>query len=39
MKKVIFFVTSLKSMKKGVGSGVGSGSVSQTYKSADPDPY
>jgi hypothetical protein len=27
-----------KSMKKGVVSGVGSGSVSQRYGSADPDP-
>jgi hypothetical protein len=38
MKKK-FFWASLKSLKKGVGSGVGSGSVSQRYGSADPDPH
>jgi hypothetical protein len=39
MKKKNFFA-SLKSMKKGVGSGVrsGSGSISQKYGSWDPDP-
>ncbi len=26
-------------MKKGVGSGVGSGSISQRYGSRDPDPH
>jgi hypothetical protein len=30
---------SLKSLEKGVQSGVGSGSVSQRYGSADPDPH
>jgi hypothetical protein len=30
--------TSLKSLKKGVESGVGSGSISQRYVSGDPDP-
>jgi hypothetical protein len=30
---------SLKSLKKVVGSGVGSGSISQWYRSADPDPH
>ncbi len=29
------FFASLISMKKGVGSGVGSGSISQRYRSAD----
>jgi hypothetical protein len=29
---------SLKSLKKGVGSGVGSVSISQRYVSGDPDP-
>jgi hypothetical protein len=35
-----FFFSSLKSLKKGVGSGVGSGSefISQRYGSEDPDP-
>jgi hypothetical protein len=37
-KKSIFFA-SLKSLKKGVGSGIGSGSISQRYGSADPDPH
>jgi hypothetical protein len=37
MKK-IFFYASLKSMKEGVGSGVGSGSVCQRYGSGDPEP-
>jgi hypothetical protein len=37
MKKISFFA-SLKSMKKGVGSGVGSGSISHRYGSGDPDP-
>ncbi len=36
MKKKFFFA-SLQSLKKGVGSGVGSGSISQRYRSADPD--
>jgi hypothetical protein len=36
-KKNIF--SPLKSLKKGIGSGVGSGSISQRYGSADPDPY
>jgi hypothetical protein len=31
-----FFLASLKSIKKGVGSGVGSGSISQRYGSGDP---
>jgi hypothetical protein len=30
---------SLTSLKKGVGSEVGSGSISQRYGSADPDPH
>jgi hypothetical protein len=40
-----FFLESLKSLKKGVGSGVGSrvgpgsGSISQRNGSADPDPH
>ncbi len=38
----IFFAASLKSMKKGVGSGVGSrsgaGSINQRYGSGDSDP-
>jgi hypothetical protein len=34
MKKYLF-LASLKSMKKGVGSGVGSGSIGQR----DPDPH
>jgi hypothetical protein len=35
-----FFLTSFKSMNKGVGSGVGSesGSISQRCGSGDPDP-
>ncbi len=33
-----FFLASLKSMKKGVGSVVRSGSISQRYGSGDPDP-
>jgi hypothetical protein len=33
------FFASLKSLKKGVGSGVGSGFISQRYRSADPDPH
>ncbi len=37
-EKIIFFFTSFKSLKKGVGSGVGSGSISQRYGSGDPDP-
>jgi hypothetical protein len=37
-KKIIFFA-SLKSLKKGVGSGVGSGSISQRYGSPDPDQH
>ncbi len=35
----IFFVAFFKSLKNGVGSGVGSGSISQRYGSADPDPH
>jgi hypothetical protein len=35
----IFFVTSLKSLKKEVGSGVGSRSIGQRSGSADPDPH
>ncbi len=37
----IFFFASLKSLKTGVGSGVGAGSwcVSQRYKSTDPNPH
>jgi hypothetical protein len=35
MKKIIFFA-SIKSLKKGVGSG--SGPISQRYRSVDPDP-
>jgi hypothetical protein len=38
MKNNIFFA-SLKSVKKGVGSGVGSGFISQRYGSGDPDPH
>ncbi len=40
MKKIIFFA-SLQSLKKEVGSGVGSGSgfISQRYGSADLDPH
>jgi hypothetical protein len=38
MKKIIFFA-SLKSLKKGVGSGAGSRSISQRYWSKDPDPH
>jgi hypothetical protein len=34
-----FFFAHLKSLKKGVRSEVGSGSVSQRYGSADPDPH
>jgi hypothetical protein len=34
----IFFPTYLKTLKKGVGSGVGSGSISHRYGSEDPDP-
>jgi hypothetical protein len=39
--KKIFFFASLKSLKKGVGSGVGSrsGSISQRYGSPDPDQH
>jgi hypothetical protein len=32
------FITSLKSLKKVVGSGAGSGSISQRYRSGVPDP-
>jgi hypothetical protein len=35
----IFFFASLKSLKKGVGSGVRSGSISQRYGPADPDSH
>jgi hypothetical protein len=38
MKKALF-LHPLKSLKKGVGSGVGSGSISQRYESGDPDPH
>jgi hypothetical protein len=40
MKKLSFFL-SLKSLKKGVRSGIGSGSgsISQRYRSTDPDPH
>ncbi len=37
MEKKLFSIASLKSMKKGVGSG--SGSISQRYGSGDPDPH
>jgi hypothetical protein len=33
------FFTSLKSIKEGVGSGAGSGFISQKYKTGDPDPH
>jgi hypothetical protein len=33
------FFASLNSMKKGIGPGVGSGSISQRYASGDPDPH
>ncbi len=36
--KTKYFFASLKSMKKEVGSGIGSGSISQRYGSGDPDP-
>jgi hypothetical protein len=39
MKKEKFFFVSLKSPKKGVGPGVGTGSIYQRYGSADPDPH
>jgi len=38
-KKILIFFASLKSLKKGVGSVVGSGSISQRYGSGDPDPH
>jgi hypothetical protein len=38
MRKNIFYA-SVKSLKKGVGTGVVSGSKSQRYGSADPDPH
>ncbi len=38
MKKKYFFA-SLKSMRKGVETGVGSGSIRQRYRSGDPDPH
>jgi hypothetical protein len=38
MKKIFFFA-SLMSKKKGVGFGVGSGSISQRYGSGEPDAY
>ncbi len=34
-----FVFASLKSLKKEVGSRVGSGSIGQKYGSADPDPH
>jgi hypothetical protein len=37
--KKMFFFASLKSIKKGVGSGVGTGSISQRYGSGDPDAH
>ncbi len=37
-KKLIFFA-SLMSLKKEFGSGVESGSISQMYRSTDPDPH
>jgi hypothetical protein len=37
-KKKVFF-TSLKSLKKEVGSGVVSGCISHRYGSGDPDPH
>jgi hypothetical protein len=37
MKK--YFFASFKSLKKAVGSGVGSGSISLRYGSEDPDPH
>jgi hypothetical protein len=39
--KKLFFLESLKSIKKGVGSGVvsGTGSISQRYGSGNPDPH
>jgi hypothetical protein len=37
-KKILFFASlKIKSLKKGVGSG--SGSISQRYRSGDPDPH
>jgi hypothetical protein len=38
-EKMIIFFVSLKSLTKGVRSGVGSGSISQRYGTADPDPH
>jgi hypothetical protein len=38
-KKKKYFFASIKSKKKGVGSGVGSGSISQRYGPGDPDPH
>jgi hypothetical protein len=38
MKKKNYFLASLKLMKKEVGSGFGSGSISQRYESGEPDP-
>jgi hypothetical protein len=35
----IIFLAYLKSLKKEVGSGVGSGSISHRYRSGDPDPH
>ncbi len=35
----MFFFAFLNSLKKGVGSRVGSGSISQRYGSVDPDPH
>jgi hypothetical protein len=39
MKKKKYFFASLKSLKKGIGSGVGSRSISQRYGSTDQDPH
>jgi hypothetical protein len=36
MEKNNILLASLKSLKKGVGSGVGSGSISQRYESVNP---
>ncbi len=39
LEKIYFLLPSWRSPTKVPGSGVGSGSVSQRYGSADPDPY
>jgi hypothetical protein len=38
-KKYESFFASLMSLKKGVGFGVGSGSISQRFGFGDPDPH